>query len=72
MARFRCPECGEEAEVGPMYGEEVVAVYCLTHTGGPDAHTRPVYMMRVPEEATGIRPEPVLAGSGRCFTTSEP
>ena len=32
--RFRCPECGVEAEVILEDGEEVVSVYCIKHKGG--------------------------------------
>jgi len=62
MERFRCPECGVETEVTPAYGDEVVSVYCLKHTGGADVHTRPVYMTRVPAPAAAkTRREPVFA-----------
>ena len=47
MSRFQCPECGAEKEIAPRYGEEVASVYCLEHTGGVDAHRRPVYMIVV-------------------------
>lgn len=45
MARFRCPECNVESEVSAREGHEVMALYCLRHTGGADSHTRPVYMV---------------------------
>ncbi|HLJ60137.1 MAG TPA: hypothetical protein VKZ50_10435 [bacterium] len=62
MERFRCPECGAETKVTPKYGDEVVSVYCLKHTGGADVHTRPVYMMRISRPAAArTRREPVLA-----------
>ena len=62
MERFRCPECGAETKVTPEYGDEVVSVYCLKHTGGADVHTRPVYMTRIPAPtAAETLPEPVLA-----------
>jgi hypothetical protein len=61
MVRFRCPECGMETEVAPQDGDEIVSVYCLNHTGGADAHTRPVYMTHIPSQATRTEPEPVLA-----------
>ena len=61
MLRVRCPECGVETEIVPQYGEEVVSVYCLNHTGGADLHRRPVYMTRVPEMVIAAKPEPVLA-----------
>jgi hypothetical protein len=44
MVRFRCPECGEETELEAQLGCEIVSVYCLNHTGGADAHLRPVHM----------------------------
>jgi hypothetical protein len=54
MARFRCPECNVESEVSARNGHEVVALYCLRHTGGADSHTRPVYMPCVePSAAAG-------------------
>jgi hypothetical protein len=58
--RFRCPECGVETEVISKGGEEVVSVYCLKHTGGVDAHIRPVYMRSVPSATTIAEPEVVL------------
>lgn len=62
MERFRCPECGVETEVTPEYGDEVVSVYCLKHTGGADVHVRPVYMTRMPAPTTAkTRREPVFA-----------
>jgi hypothetical protein len=60
MLRFRCPECGIETEMAPQDGDEIVSVYCLKHTGGVDAHRRPVYMRPVPAVATGTEPEPAL------------
>lgn len=32
--RWRCPRCGAEAQIGPRYGGEVVAVYCLCGSRG--------------------------------------
>lgn len=62
MIRFRCPECGVHTEVTAKYGDEVVAVYCLRHTGGADHHTRPVYMTPEPAlVAPRERREPVSA-----------
>jgi hypothetical protein len=61
MLRFHCPECGVETEVTPQYGDEIVSVYCLRHTGGAEAHRRPVYMTRVATRVTAAEPEPVLA-----------
>jgi hypothetical protein len=51
MIRFRCPECGTEREFRAEYGGEIISVYCLTHSGGADVHTRPVYMELVSEAA---------------------
>jgi hypothetical protein len=68
MARFRCPECDTESDVAPKNGYEVVALYCLRHTGGADGHTRPVSMMCVePVAATGLRlrAERCVAAGGR-------
>ena len=61
MSRFHCPECGFETEVIPQYGDEVVSVFCIKHTGGADAHTRPVYMTRVPVAVPVAEHEPVFA-----------
>jgi hypothetical protein len=61
MPRFHCPECGFDIEVIPRYGDEVVSVFCTKHTGGADAHTRPVYMTRVPTAIPVVEPEPVFA-----------
>jgi len=62
MQRFYCPECGEESEIAPRYGDEIVSVYCLKHTSGADGHTRPVYMTQVSavEIAPVREPEPAL------------
>ena len=62
MLRFRCPECGRVTEVAPTYGDEVVSVYCLNHSGGADAHSRPVYMTLVPAATSVAEREPALAG----------
>ncbi|HXX38507.1 MAG TPA: hypothetical protein VEP50_10245 [bacterium] len=43
---FRCPECGTEADLAPLYGEEIVSVYCLRHKDGASGSTRPVRMVR--------------------------
>jgi len=61
MLRVRCPECGVEAEVMPQYGQEVVSVYCLKHTGGAECHTRPVYMTPIPVVQGAAAREPVAA-----------
>jgi hypothetical protein len=61
MLRVRCPECGIEAEVTPQYGEEVVSVYCLKHSGGAECHIRPVYMTPIPAVQGVVEPEPVAA-----------
>lgn len=52
MVRFRCPECGEETELEAQLGYEIVSVYCLKHTGGADAHLRPVHMTAKMEHVT--------------------
>jgi hypothetical protein len=49
MTRFRCSECGAERRLAAQYGDEIVSVYCLKHTGGVDGHLRLVYMTMVPE-----------------------
>ena len=49
MTRFRCPECGTERVFRAGYGDEIVSVYCLNHSGGANLHTRPVYMQVAPE-----------------------
>ena len=59
MSRFHCPECGFETEVIPQYGDEIVSVFCIKHTGWADAHTRLVYMTRVPIAVA--EPEPIFA-----------
>jgi len=62
MARFRCPECGVETDLIAKYGDEIVSVYCLKHTGAADVHTRPVYMALVAERVMApIEREPVAA-----------
>jgi hypothetical protein len=61
MLRVRCPECGAEAVVAPQHGEEIVAVYCVTHKGGADGHIRPVYMVPASSPAIVAKPEPVAA-----------
>lgn len=61
MLRVRCPECGVEAQVTPQYGQTVVSVYCLKHTGGAERHTRPVYMMPILTVQGVAEPEPVAA-----------
>jgi len=62
MQRFYCPECGEEIEVAPRYGGEIVSVYCVKHKSGTDGHTQPVYMTRVSaaETAPAREAEPAL------------
>jgi hypothetical protein len=61
MTRFRCPECGREEGITPTYGGEIVSVDCLEHTGGADAHARPVYMVLVAEAVMAVEPSPLLA-----------
>ena len=51
MTVFRCPVCGDEAEIVPEHGTEVVSVHCLKHTGGADGHVQPVHMSAVPAPA---------------------
>lgn len=62
MARFRCPECNVESDVAAKRGDEVVAVYCLRHKGGTDAHTRPVYMFSIKVPDVERRREYAFAG----------
>ena len=61
MSRFHCPECDFEIEIIPKYGDQIVSVYCVKHRGGADAHTRPVYMTRVPTARPVAEPEPIFA-----------
>ena len=61
MMRVRCPECGVEVDVVPLYGEEIVSVYCLQHHGGADGHTRPVRMIPTRAPQGVIEREPVAA-----------
>jgi hypothetical protein len=68
MPRFRCPECNTESEVTGTHGREVVALYCLRHTGGADSHTRPVYMVIVEPAGASTVPScrstrPIAAGA---------
>jgi len=51
MTVFRCPVCGDEAEVIPEHGTEVVSVHCLKHTGGAGGHVQPVHMPALPAPA---------------------
>lgn len=60
MLRFHCPECGAEKEVAPRYGSEIASVYCLEHTGGVDAHRRPVYMTVVQAPLAMAQRKPAL------------
>jgi hypothetical protein len=61
VARFRCSECNTESEVSAKNGREVVALYCLRHTGGADGHTRPVYMTCVEASVAATLPQPPAA-----------
>jgi len=45
--------CGEETEVVPEYGTEVVSVHCLKHTSGVRGHVHPIYMLAVPAPGSG-------------------
>jgi len=69
MTVFRCPVCGDEAEIVPEHGTEVASVHCLKHTGGADGHVHPVHMSAVPSTAlpAGVSPGRIseLAGSAR-------
>jgi len=65
MQRFRCPECGIETELTPRYGDEIISAYCLKHTGGADAHTRPVYMTRAPFAGTAPEARVLATPAGR-------
>jgi hypothetical protein len=76
MPCFRCPECNTESEVAAGNGREVVALYCLRHTGGADSHTRPVYMICVESSAAAAplrsgRPGAASAPRGRTRSRSE-
>jgi hypothetical protein len=61
--RVRCPECGAETDLAPHHGQEIVAAYCLRHSGGADGHRRPVYMVsvEVESEPLAVALEPVAA-----------
>jgi len=61
MLRVRCPECGVEGEIAAQHGDEVVSVYCLNHTGGADAHTRPVCITLFRTAMRVTEPEPAAA-----------
>lgn len=41
---FRCPECGQERQLSPTAGYEIVSVYCLAHTSTLGGSRRPVLM----------------------------
>jgi len=62
MTVFRCPVCGDEAEVVRERGTEVVSVHCLKHTGGADGHVQPVHMPAVPAPALPAGASPVRVG----------
>jgi len=61
MQRFVCPECGDEAELTPRYGDAVVSVYCLKHDKGIDRQAHPVLMIEAPVAAPAVELEAVKA-----------
>ena len=71
MPRFRCPECNVESEVSARKGHEVMALYCLRHTGGADSHTRPVYMLGLEPSAAASVPQSRAGRAGAAGQVQE-